>query len=347
MIPPREHFTPAEIAVVLRAYDLEALESARELTRGSRRSPKLLLHTRRGRFLLKRRAAGRDQPDRVAFAHALAEHLRGAGFPVPALRRVAGGEATFVEHEGRIYELFEYTEGAAYDGSLEETTRSGQALARFHRVAQTFQSLWQPTRGGYHDSPAVRSGLNAIPSTTAGHDSVVGHEAELLGMTQELYERYDESAEAVRGMHVDRWPRSVIHGDWHPGNMLFRAHRVAVVLDLDSVRVQPPVVDLANGMLQFSMLRGASEPGAWPEYFDETRMRRFFLGYRMAGAATNSQRRALPHLMIESLIAESAVPIAATGSFGPIPGFGVLQMVRRKVRWILNNFERLQRWMME
>ncbi len=347
MIQSREHFTPAEIAAVLREYELGEVLSARELSRGSRRSPKLLLHTQRGEFLLKRRAVGRDQPERVAFAHALTQHLRAAGCPLPDVvpARVAG--RSFVEYQGRVYELFEYAAGAAYSGSLEETTHAGKTLARFHAAAATFDTQNAPTRTAYHDASPVRSGLNSIPSSTTGHDSVIGHEAELLSTTQELFERYDEAAEAVGQLGFEVWPKQVIHGDWHPGNMLFRGHHVAVVLDLDSVRVQPAVVDLANGLLQFSMLRAGGDPGSWPEFFDETRMRRFFIGYCMRGPLPIEQRRAVPHLMIESMIAESAVPIAATGSFGPIPGFGVLQMVRRKVRWLLGNFERIQRWMLE
>ena len=59
---------------------------------------------------------------------------------------------------------------------------------------------------------------------------------------------------------------------------------------------------------------------------------------------TEPQRQALIPLMLESLIAESVVPIAATGSFGDMPGFGVLQTVRRKVRWLLRNAEAIRAW---
>jgi hypothetical protein len=76
-------------------------------------------------------------------------------------------------------------------------------------------------------------------------------------------------------------------------------------------------------------------------------MRRFLKGYLAKQPLSRSQREAIPHLMLESLIAESVVPIAATGSFGPMPGLGVLQMVRRKVRWLLQNGERVGGWLRE
>lgn len=343
----RERFSPSELAVVLSHYDLGVIESAKEFARGSRRSPKLLLRTAQGRYLLKRRAQGRDKPARVTFAHTLLWHLLQKGFPVPAMLSTRDTQESMLVHEGRVYELFEYIPGERYDDSLEQSAHAGKTLARFHRAVGEFQTAWQPPSGSYHDSAAVRSGLNSIPSSIASHDSVVGYEAELLSLAQVLYERYDEATEAVNRLGYQQWPAWIIHGDWHPGNMLFRKNRVAVVLDFDSARRSPTVADVANGMLQFSILRGGEDPGQWPEFFDQARMRRFLMGYCSRVKLDPSYRRAIPHLMIESLIAECVVPVAATGSLGQIPGFGVLQMLRRKVHWFLRNLERLEQWIAE
>jgi len=347
MSAERERFSPSELAVVLSHYDLGVIESAREYPRGSRRSPKLLLRTANGWYLLKRRAQGRDKPARVTFAHTLLWHLRQKGFPVPQLLTTRDGQRSMLIHNRRVYELFEYVGGKKYDGSLEQTTHAGKTLARFHRAVADFQTAWQPPPGGYHDSPAVRTGLHAIPGSIGSHDSVIGQEAELLTLTQELLERYEQAAEAVNRLGFADWPGWIVHGDWHPGNMTFRQNRVAAVLDFDAARRSPAVTDVANGMLQFSILRGGDDPEQWPEFFDQTRMRRFLLGYVSRARLDREQRRAIPHLMIESLIAECVVPVAATGSLGQIPGFGVLQMVRRKVHWLLRNFERLTQWITE
>ena len=51
--------------------------------------------------------------------------------------------------------------------------------------------------------------------------------------------------------------------------------------------------------------------------------------------------------MIEALVGETVVPIAVTGSFGRLPGFGVLQMVGRKVTWLLKNSDRVRGWLLE
>jgi Ser/Thr protein kinase RdoA (MazF antagonist) len=343
----RERFTPGELAVILSHYDLGIIGSAREFPRGSRRSPKLLLRCERGRFLLKRRAPGRDDEQRVLFSHALLRHLHERQFPVPRLVATRSRQETLLVHGGHTYELFEFASGDRYGGSLEETLSAGKMLARFHRAVQDFQTAWHPPAASFHDSDLVRSGLNAIPTTTASHDSVSGHEAELLGMTQELYERYDDAAQRVCALGFAQWPPWIVHADWHPGNMLFDQGRVRVVLDFDSARVQPRAIDVANAMLQFSILRGESSPEQWPEYFDEARMRRLLTGYASKFPLEPEQRCAIPALMIESMIAECAMPIAATGSLGQLPGFGVLQMVRRKVRWFDQNAGRMASWIME
>lgn len=337
----RERFSPSELAVVLSHFDLGIIQSAKELHRGSRRSPKLLIQTGRGRYLLKRRARGRDDHARVRYAHQLIEHLRRKRVPTPALMLTRSGESV-LELGGHVYELFEYRAGNAYDGSLRETTHAGATLGRFHRAVEDFEPGWTPPPSTFHDSNAVRAGLNSIPSNIESHDSVTGHEAELLSITQELHERYDEAAEAVNQVGFASWPAHTIHGDWHPGNMRFRDGRVCVVLDFDAVRRQPRVIDAANGLLQFSVLRGVGDPENWPDFLDLTRLRRFILGYGLIQSLSTEERLAIPSLMIESLIAECAVPIAVTGSFGAIPGFGVLVMARRKVRWMVSERERIQ-----
>ncbi len=347
MTSDRERFTPSELAVVLSHYDVGVIESAKEFPRGSRRAPKLLLQSPRGRYLLKRRATGRDDPLKVAFSHALVSHLRKRSFPVPALIGTRNEQDSLLQLGGHVYELFEYVQGERYDNSLEQTTDAGRTLARYHAAVADFRTEWTPPAGSYHDADAVRSGLNAIPTTTASHDSVVGHEAELLQITQVLHEQYDEASQRVNQGGFGDWPVTNIHGDWHPGNMLFHGGKVCAVLDFDASRHQPAVIDLAYGMLQFSILRGTSFPDDWPDFGDETRTRRFLAGYLSLGSASNEERRVIPDLMIEALIGETVLPIAVTGSFGRLPGFGVLQMVNRKIHWLLKNGDRLRGWLTE
>lgn len=337
----RAEFLPDELSNVLARYDLGAIQQIDAQVRGSRRSPKAIIASDRGRFLLKRRAPGRDDPMKVAFAHEVQEYLASKGFCIPRLIRVRGGQDTMVVINDQIYELFQFVAGATYDRSLEATFDAGRLLGVFHRLLRDYTSEYEPSRRGYHDSPIVRSNLNDIPATIGKNDSVVGRESELLATVSAIFDLYESSCERVNDARFSDWPQQMVHADWHPGNMLFLEGRVAAVIDYDSLKLLPPATDAANGALQFSILGGPVDPRLWPAELDEERFRRFLRGYDQEVKPAPEQLRVLPWLMIEALIAEAVVPIAATGSFGRIEGFRFLQMICRKVRWLQHNGERL------
>ena len=137
----------------------------------------------------------------------------------------------------------------------------------------------------------------------------------------------------------------IVHGDWHPGNMLFKESRVVAVIDYDTARVQPRVLDIANGMLQFSITRAGDDPLTWPAEPDEGRLKRFCRGYdsKADPMISKAELETLPDLMIEAVIAEAAVPIAATGRFGRMEAGSFLRMVERKVRWLHSHADKIAR----
>ena len=111
--------------------------------------------------------------------------------------------------------------------------------------------------------------------------------------------------------------------------MLFRQRKVVAVIDYDAARMQQRVIDLANGALQFSILGGSEDPSQWPAYLDATRFKRFIRGYDEVDVISVAEFQVLPNLMIEAMVAESVLPVATTGSFGRIEGYGFLQMIVR------------------
>ncbi|MBL8747105.1 MAG: phosphotransferase [Phycisphaerae bacterium] len=331
-----ERFDLAEAVTVLSNYDLGIVSAVQEYRRGSRRSPKLLVKCDHGLLILKRLAPGRDDPARIAFAHEVQRVLIGAGFPLPRLASTRGG-STLLSLGGRSYELFECVVGQPYDLSPEATLDAGAALARFHSILAARPPAGQPPTGSYHRLPAVVANLAFIPHR-------LGDES-LASVVQVLGEAYNRAADRADALGLSTWPMQIIHGDWHPGNLLFRGQRVASVIDYDTARLQPRVVDIANGALQFSLTRTSDDPSLWPEGADEARLKRFVQGYDSASASmvSRGELEALPWLMIEAMIAESATPIAVTGRFGRMAPGPFLRMVERKVRWIQSGSERITR----
>lgn len=324
---------------VLSHYDIGAIERIDPLLKGSRKAPKLIITTDRGRYLLKRRAPGRADVLKVALSHAVQRYLAESRFPLPRLQPTRDEGDTMLARDGSIYEMFEHLPGGSFDCTPEAAYDAGRVLGLFHKLLENYRCEWEPSHVGYHDNTAVRAALNGVPSAVGTHDSVAGQETELLVTATRVFDIYDQAAEAVEAVDFRLWPRQIVHADWHPGNMLFVNSRVSGVIDYDSLRWRPPATDVANGALQFSIVGGGKDPLAWPPAADEMRLRRFLLGYDDVRALRPEEFRVLPSLMIEALIAEAVMPIAATGSFGRLEGYRFLQMIRRKAEWLQQNGE--------
>ncbi|MEO0482921.1 MAG: phosphotransferase [Planctomycetota bacterium] len=332
-------FRPGELAVVLAQYDLGVVRSVAPFTRGARAAPKVLVASDRGRYLLKRLRPGTDDPLRVGAVQGLQHRLRERGFPLPALVASKNNGGTMLRLDGAVYELFEYIEGVGYDGGEPMTGEAGAWLAVFHRLAPEGTMEWRPPLGGYHASRRVLASLQA--ARTQDKAGAIAAALEQL---------YNLAATRCEKLGARRWPAQLIHGDWHAGNMLFAEDgRVSAVVDYDAVRLAPRVLDVAQGLAQFSIrapgrdVTAAARPEeAWAADLDAGRLRWFWAGYDRAaptraggpGRLSKSERRALPWLMIESLISEAVEPVARTGRFLRVSGPAFLRMIHDKAVWI-------------
>jgi len=331
----REKFAADELAIVLSYYDIGPIESITDFPRGSRRAPKLLIASQQGKFLLKRRARGKDDPFKVAFAHSIQMFLAASQFPLPRLIGTRTDNNSMLQCRGSIYELFEYITGQPYPQTLEATFDSGHVLGLFHKLLLGFESQFQSPTGSYHMQPSVDQGLKAVPAALQGPDET------LPPLLVFLSQVYNQAAEKTEQLGFANWPRQYIHADWHPGNMLFRDNRVVAVIDYDSSRQLQRILDVANGALQFSIIGGEDDLSKWPDYLDETRYKRFVRGYDEVMLLSEAEVRTIPWLMIEALVAEAVLPIAATGTFGRMEGMKFLQMIQRKAHWLAQSADKL------
>lgn len=329
-------FGSFELALVLSHYDLAPIVRITSFTRGSRKAPKVIIRTRDAEYLLKRRAPERNDPYRVAFAHELMLHLADTHYPVPRLIGTRDENNSILQMLGHTYELFDFVHGDRYSGTPEETRAAGAALGRLHVTLRDYSSEHPAPTGSFHDAAGVAKKLRRIPSAIRQVDPGV-EEAAVLEVCEYLYRAYRDAAKRTTDAGYADAPTGIIHGDWHPGNLIFRNGAIAAVLDFDSARFEPVASDLANAALQFSLAgSSSSDPANWPDELDPHRLAKLFEGYHAESpdAANVAAPATLPWLMIEALIVESVVTIAATGSFSHVPGWTFLQMVQRKVRWM-------------
>jgi Ser/Thr protein kinase RdoA (MazF antagonist) len=290
----------------------------------------------KGKFLLKRRQHGKDDLYRVAFAHTVQTHLDAQSFPVASLIKTSDEKKTLLQIGNHIYELFEFISGIRYDGSAEATIDAGRYLAIFHQHLSDFACVWDPLKGSFHDSSIVRRHLKMV-----GSEKKQDASDDLRKIADELMYLYNESSTRVNQLGFDSWPKQVVHGDWHPGNMLFSNRKLVAVLDFDSAKIAPPVTDLANGMLQFSIVGDRPNPADWPDYLDQARLVQFLQGYQQIIKLDKNKLASLLDLMIETIIAEAVLPIATTGFFGNLSGLDFLKMISRKAKWLDENRQTL------
>ena len=320
---------------MLSRFEIGVIDQVGEYARGSRKAPKMLITSEQGRFLLKRRARGRDDPFKVAFTHAIQIHLANKQFPLPHLIGTRGDNNSMLQWRDAVYELFEFIPGQGFPQTPDAARDGGQTLGLFHKLLLDFRSQYQPPTGSYHATQVIETGLEIL------NTKVLPQQPDGPPLGKFLTDSYRQAAAAVDAQGIATWPKRVCHADWHPGNMLFRENRVAAVIDYDSARLLQPILDIANGALQFSVIFGEGDVGEWPEHIDDTRFKQFLSGYEQVTILSQAELRVIPWLMVEALIAEAVLPIATTGNFGRLDGISFLQMIQRKVKWMQANVPRL------
>jgi homoserine kinase type II len=312
------NYTAGELAVVLSHYDIGIIQQIKSLAGGSKHAPKQIIISDKGKYFLKRRDVNKDTRTRIEFAHCVQNALLEKCFPVSQLVRTKNSNNSFLELENHIYELFEFAMGVRFDSRIELIEDAGIRLAIFHQILKDRQFASMSQRNSFHNSQTVREHLRKIGDV-------------------HLLEIYDESSANVNLFGFDKWPNQIVHGDWHPGNMLVAGDKISAVFDFDSLNIAPAVTDIANGVLQFSIIGGKSEPADWPDNLDEAKFSAFLTGYCHTEPISENELKAIPDLMIETLLAEAVLPIAATGSFSNFSGKDFLKMIERKCLWLKNN----------
>ena len=150
--------------------------------------------------------------------------------------------------------------GSRFDGSLDAVCDAGRQLARMHEYFGDFACGWQPLKRTYHDAFEVRSHLRTIGVEKGPHEPGKGWGT----IASELGRFYGRAGERVNALGFEAWPHQIVHGDWHPGNMLFAGGKVTCVLDFDSAKMAPVVTDVGNGDSSFRLSGAGRIPPTGP-----------------------------------------------------------------------------------
>lgn len=219
----------------------------RPLEGGSRRAAKWVVETPLGPLVVKRR---RESAASLA-AHwpqlrwrsevEASLHRRGVPVAEPPLDRL-------VEVDGVAYEIAAFVAGSRCRRWPDQVAA---AAAMLGRVLAVLRELECPPRArvSWHSSQRVREALAELGGGGAEH---AGRAAGLA----RLYER----AALECGEAVESSARQLVHGDYHPGNLVVADGQVVAILDWEALRGESPLLEVASAVLAFC-IRSEGEGG--------------------------------------------------------------------------------------
>jgi Ser/Thr protein kinase RdoA (MazF antagonist) len=211
--------------------------------------------------LLKRRGPRSSSPERIAFDHGLRHLLVSRGIPTVEPIATTDGRRWVASPEG-AWELYPFVEGRAHrSGDLVEIASAARTLASFHRAGIEY-------RRAAGASPMLEQFSLAVPDTPASHriddPACLSHAIERLsaGLTgaeasasHSMLGLADLVARSFGGATYKDLDRYLIHGDFHPANMVFAPDgSVAGVFDMDWATNAPRLRDLADGLHFFASI---------------------------------------------------------------------------------------------
>jgi len=331
--------TAEEIRTLSAEFQLKPVDRAHAYNRGSARFPKAIIATTDGcRFILKRRMGHQENVDCVSRSHAVQIELARNSFPVPQLSKARDG-STWVVKNDCIYEMFAFFEGDRYARLVGEAVDSGAMLSKLHQTLRH----WQPAQlslehSGYHNSRTVASSWQRlVPKIVGANPSVSSQAIEfaVVALNEQWKLAASVAESALHGAPTQH--RSVLHGDFHPGNVIFEIETPAVLLDFDSARIDRTIFDVANGALQFAMQSRTNKvPRDWDANLRIDLIEAFLRGYSKVGPVLldPADCEAFPALMVEATIAETVPRIAIAGTWRGESGAEVLLFVARMSQWI-------------
>jgi Ser/Thr protein kinase RdoA (MazF antagonist) len=290
-----EHSQPPDaiVAEVLAAFGLGRALEVRPL--GGTATRKWNVLTERGRFVIRRRPDEFADAGSVGFDHAVLRRLDAAGFPVPCPVVAPDGSTMLVRDDG-TYEVLRWIEGESFpDGDPEAIAEAGTFLARFHQtLAGDFPAGKEGQLREEHPDRLTPylAALNSLPCDAGQRQQLSAIGAQLDMVRGELDQRLYPTL-----------PHAIIHGDFHPGNVRFRAGRVAALYDFDYLGVQARVRDVSDGLMFFaSRRRQALNPDdirslTQPFVPDAERCLRLLMAYQTVSRLTEAEWNALPWLI--------------------------------------------------
>lgn len=210
----------------------------------------------KGSYVLRRRNPRYSSDMWIDYEAEYLNHLFAAGLPVPVPLTARDGDIRVRVGEN-VYQLYtEIRQGEPFQAdNIKQIAAAGAFAGKLHSALRSFRPKTAKPLPRY-DDPAVSAQVIA--------ETVGARAADLSADERELLDyvkaKTDELCERLPDSLYNRLPHTVIHGDYHPGNVGFADGEVCAVFDFDWISWQPRIRDVGDGIIYFSAIR--------PEPFD-------------------------------------------------------------------------------
>ncbi|MGQ0623687.1 MAG: phosphotransferase enzyme family protein [Sporichthyaceae bacterium] len=272
----KEPKVPFPLEDLAQCFDFGRWRSLRWLPRG--RNEHAEITTDRSTYYL-RRSHTRKARESVQWQVELLIELHRHGLPVPqplACRK--GGH--IVELGERFYTATEILPGTPFDDAQpEHVLAMGRMLARFH-AAGSVQQLRDPKASGENIDHALREELT--DPNAKDHPELWAHAKEV---------------EARLAPLLPHLPVVLLHQGCRRRNMLFTGTRITGLLDFDSARFGPRVLDVVGALLDVSKVHTAIQRTDHKVALDLSNMALLLGGYREIATLSPIEVEAIPVLM--------------------------------------------------
>lgn len=246
--------------------------------------------------------------DRLEAQHAVVSQIRGAGYHLmpAAIRTVSGAtvfRADFPQMERKLWSLYDFIPSKpALDWTFcqwgeEESAAAAEALAAFHVASGKISPPVLVDIG----SPDVVD--NVEKWVKSALDKLADNARESFSLreplTTSLNGELSRLVVELRSKSRDR--KTLIHGDYHPGNVLFsKPNAVCGVVDYGDLQSGERIQDVAYGALTFSLSTDIENAAANEDSaVSEARLKAFISAYerewRRRGQAESGSDEELGH----------------------------------------------------
>ncbi len=154
----------------------------------------------------------------------------------------------FAKKDDKIYCLFKYYKGDEFNKTIKQIRETGKNLGVLHKsLKKNYFKINRDARYNFLDERLIENIKNKIKSKHLKDE----FDIKFLGIIHNVKEFYKDNKKALRGVE---FPKQLIHGDFHPKNVIFNGDKLRVILDFGAMHFSERVKDVAFSCHRFASL---------------------------------------------------------------------------------------------